>query len=105
MKRVNDYLFTGYTELTEGVYLSHRDFFWTFLSAGPRKEEGICDWWYDVAVEYPNDTIIIHPVDTTKESMDIGPDTIYRGVWDLDEDPELLCYYLVVDTAHIRSVD
>lgn len=96
MKNIDDYLFTNAVSVQEGVYLSHKDLFWTFLSAGSTKEKGICDWWYDVAAIYPNDTIVFHPVDTTKECMEIGPDTIYRGVYDLDDDPETLCHYVVI---------
>lgn len=101
MKSINDYLFTGYTELHPGVYITDREFFWTFLSAGPTIEEGICDWWYDVAAIYPTDTIVFQPVDTGEEMMEIGKDTIYRGVWELDEDPQILCYYRVLDTTRL----
>lgn len=96
MKSVNDYLFTGSTQVQEGVYISHKDYFWTFLSAGDIIERGICDWWYDVAAEYPTDTIVIHPVDTTKDMMEIDRDTIYRGAYEMDQDPEFLCYYAVI---------
>lgn len=101
MKSINDYLFTGYTEIQPGVYLAHKDFFWTFLSAGAVKEKGICDWWYDVAAEYPTDTIIFQPVDTTKDMMVMNKDTHYRGVWSLDDQPDILCYYQVVDTTRL----
>lgn len=101
MKSINDYLFTGFTELQPGVYISHKDFFWTFLSAGEAKEEGICDWWYDVAAVYPTDTIVIHPVDMTEEMMKITPQTLYRGSRDLDEEVETLCYYKVIDTTRL----
>lgn len=101
MKSINDYLFTDFTEIQKGVYLSDKDFFWTFLSAGETKEEGVCDWWYDVAAEYPNDTIIFHPVDTTKEMLTIDKNTIYRGSWYLDDEPEILCYYKVLDTERL----
>lgn len=96
MKEVNDYLFTDSNQIEEGVYITHHDFFWTFLSAGRFLEQGVCDWWYDVAAIYPENTIVFQPVDTTKDHIEIGPDTIYRGVFDLDDDPELLCYYAVI---------
>lgn len=101
MKSINDYLFTNYVELHEGVYVADKELFWTFLSAGRVKEQGICDWWYDVAAEYPTDTIIFQPIDTTKDMLEINKDTIYRGVWALDEQPEVLCYYQVVDTTRL----
>jgi len=101
VKSVNDYLFTGFTELHPGVYIAHRDFFWTFSSAGETKEEGICDWWYDVAAEYPTDTIIICPVDLNEEMVEMGPNTIYRGVRDLDDEVDSLCYYRVIDTTRL----
>lgn len=96
MRNVDEYLFTDHTAVQEGVYMTAPDFFWTFLSAGRYIETGVCDWWYDVAAIYPEETIIFYPVDTTKEHLEIGPDTIYRGVRDLDEDPELICYYAVI---------
>lgn len=101
MKSINDYLFAGYTEIQPGVYIADKKFFWTFMSAGPTKEEGICDWWYDVAEIYPTDTIIFHPVDTTEDMMEITRDTIYRGAWELDDEPEMLCYYKVLDTTRL----
>ena len=96
MRQVDDYLFTGHTAIQEGVYIVAPEFFWTFLSAGEFIETGICDWWYDVAAIYPEETIIFFPVDTTKDVIELGPDTLYRGVHELDEDPELLCYYAVI---------
>lgn len=102
MKSINQHLFTGYTEVHPGVYIAHRDFFWTFMSAGRSLEEGICDWWYDVAAEYPSDTIIFQPVDTSEEMIEINKDTIYRGAWQLDDQPEVLCYYKVLDTSRLK---
>lgn len=96
MREVNDYLFTGHTAIQDGVYVVDPEFFWTFLSAGRYIETGICDWWYDIAAIYPEETILFFPVDTTTEDIAIGPDTLYRGVKDLDEDPEVLCYYAVI---------
>lgn len=96
MKNIDDYLFTKTIKVQDGVYMAHRDLFWTFLSAGSIIEDGICDWWYDVAEVYPNNTIVFHPVDTTQDHIDIEPYTIYRGSWRLDQDPEMLCYYQVI---------
>lgn len=96
MKNVDQYLFTNFIAVQEGVYLAHRELFWTFLAGGHTIETGICDWWYDVAEFYPNHAIVFHPVDTTQEHIEIGPDTIYRGVHELDDDPEMLCYYAVI---------
>lgn len=96
MKSINEDLFTGYSEMHPGVYLSGKGQFWTFLAAGPIIEEGYCDWWYDVAEAYPNDTIIFYPIDTTVDMLELGPDTIYRGVMDLDQDPEIICRYAVI---------
>ena len=96
MKNIDDYLFTNTINIHEGVYMAHKDLFWTFLSAGYPVEYGICDWWYDVAEVYPNSTIVFYPVDTTEEHVEIGPRTIYRGVKELDEDPEVICYYQVI---------
>lgn len=97
MRNIDEYLFTGHSEIQPGVYISSQDFFWTFLSAGRIIEEGICDWWYDVAAEYPNETIVIEPVDTDVEMLEINPDTIYRGSWELDESPHILCRYAVIE--------
>lgn len=96
MKQVDDYIFLNPIKVTEGVYISPPENFWTYLSAGDYLERGICDWWYDVAEEYPDKTIVFWPVDTTDKTVEIGPETIYRGVWDLDEDPEILCHYVVI---------
>lgn len=102
MKSINDHLFQDYIELHEGVYIAEPEKFWTFLSAGSVVEDGICDWWYDVAEIYPEDTIIFWPVETAEESISINKDTIYRGAHELDEDPEILCYYRVVDTMRLK---
>lgn len=103
MKSIHDHLFIEYKELHKGVYLAKPENFWTFLSAGSVKEDGICDWWYDVAEVYPEDTIIFYPIELDKEMIYMCKDTIYRGVKDLDEDPGILCYYRVVDTTRLAE--
>ena len=101
MKSIQEYLFTDFIELHEGVYIAEPENFWTFLSAGPYIEQGVCDWWHDVAAVYPTQTIVFYPVDTRWSCVPIGPETIYRGVKELDEETDILCHYAVIETERL----
>ena len=96
MKNIDEYLGWKFKKLGKGQYLAKESEWWMFSSYGDPIEIGLCDMPYDVEIDYPTRTAVFEPINLEENPIDISRYDIYRGVYQLDEQPEWIFRYMVL---------